>query len=246
MAGGACHRSCSPDVTEADRPLPILSERYRGPADLPQRIPVFPLRGAILLPRATLPLNVFEPRYLQMVEDAMSTSRVLAIVQPADGEEESPAGKSAGLRRIGCVGRITSYQEPGDGRLLMTLTGIARCTLLDEVETAKPYRIWAMSWERFAGDFVAGAGEADVDRQGLMKALKTYLEARNLKADWSAISQSSSETLVNSLAIASPYGPEEKQALLEAASLKARAEVLVALAEMELAAGAGGSGTTLQ
>jgi Lon protease-like protein len=111
----------------------------------------------------------------------------------------------------------------------------------------KAYRICTVSYEKFAGDLVAGAGENDVDRQGLLKALKTYLDARNLKADWSAVSKSSNESLVNSLSLASPYGPEEKQALLEASSLKARAEMLVALAEMELAAaGAGGSGTTLQ
>jgi Lon protease-like protein len=209
---------------------------------------VFPLRRAILLPRATLPLNVFEPRYLAMLDDVMAGARVLAIVQPTGGteEDESPAGRAVDLRRVGCVGRVTSYQETGDGRLIIALTGIARCALLTEVDADTPYRVWQASSEPFAGDFTAGRGEDEVDRQGLLKALKTYLEARNLKADWSAISQSSTETLVNSLAIASPYGPEEKQALLEAPTLKARAEALVALAEMELAAGAGGTGTTLQ
>jgi Lon protease-like protein len=214
---------------------------------LPQRIPVFPLRRAILLPRATLPLNVFEPRYLQMLEDTMATSRVLAIVQPDGGEGESPEGKSSGLRRVGCAGRVTSYEELPDGRLLITLTGIARCTFVKEVEIAKPYRICTVSYDRFLGDFEAGAGEDEVDRQGLLRALKCYLEARNLRIDWSAVSKSSNEALVNSLSIVSPYGPEEKQALLEAPDLKTRAEMLVALAEMELAAGAGGgSGTTMQ
>lgn len=212
---------------------------------------MFPLRGAILLPRAQLPLNVFEPRYLQMVEDVMCTARVLGMVQPEGGDpeggdEEQPIGRTAPLRRIGCAGRITGYQELEDGRLHVTLTGIARFTLLDEVPLEKSYRICTVSHERFAGDFVAGAGEDDVDRQGLLKALKTYLEARNLRADWSAVSKSSNETLVNSLSIVSPYGAEEKQALLEAPDLKSRAEMLVALAEMELAAGAGGSGSTLQ
>ena len=223
-----------------------FSERYQGPADLPQRMPVFPLRGAILLPRATLPLNIFEPRYLEMMEDVMSTSRVLGMVQPEGGEEESPAGKIVPLRRIGCADAITGYQELDDGRLLITLTGIARFALVDEVPLDKPYRICTVSYDAFLGDFAAGAGEDAVDRQGLLKALKTYLEARNLRADWSAVSKSSNETLVNSLAIASPFGPEEKQALLEADDLKTRAEMLVALAEMELAAGAGGSGSTLQ
>ena len=228
--------------------VPKFSERYQGPANLPQRIPMFPLRGAILLPRATLPLNIFEPRYLQMVDDVMSTSRVLGLVQPDGGDEgESPAGRTVPLRRIGCAGRITGYQELDDGRLLVTLTGIARFTLVDEVPLAKPYRICTVSYETFLGDFVAGAGEDEVDRQGLLKALKTYLEARDLKADWPAVAKSSNETLVNALAVVSPFGPEEKQALLEAADLKTRTEILVALAEMELAANAGGgTGSTLQ
>jgi Lon protease-like protein len=214
---------------------------------LPQRIPFFPLRGAILLPRSGLPLNVFEPRYLAMIEDVMSGLRVLGIVQPASGDsDESPLSKSAPLRRVGCVGRVTAYQELDDGRLGIGLTGIARCTLESEVPSPKPYRTFTVDFERFVGDFAAGSGEDDVDRQGLLAALKSYLEARHQHADWSAISKSSSESLVNMLAIASPYGPEEKQALLEAPTLKARAEALIALSEMELAAGAGGSGTTLQ
>jgi uncharacterized protein len=224
-----------------------ISERYRGPADLPQRIPVFPLARAILLPRATLPLNIFESRYLQMLEDVMATSRVLGMVQPEGVDDEEPVARTAPLRRVGCAGRVTGYQELDDGRLLITLTGIARFVLVDEVPFAKPYRICTVSFERFLGDFAAGASEDAVDRQGLLRALKAYLEARNLKADWSAVSKSSNETLVNSLSIASPYGPEEKQALLEAPDLKSRAEMLVALAEMELAAaGSGGSGSTLQ
>ena len=227
--------------------MSTFAERYRGPADLPQRVPFFPLRGAILLPRAGLPLNVFEPRYLALIEDVMSGSRVLGIVQPASGDsDESPAGKSADLRRVGCVGRVTAYQELDDGRLAIALTGIARCTLEGEVASPKPYRIFTVGFERFLEDFVTGSGEDDVDRQSLLSALKTYLEARHQRADWSAISKASSESLVNMLAVASPYGPVEKQALLEAPTLKARAETLIALAQMELAAGAGGSGSTLQ
>jgi Lon protease-like protein len=224
-----------------------MSERYRGPADVPQRIPVFPLSRAILLPRATLPLNVFEPRYLQMVEDVMSTSRVLGMVQPAGSEEEdSPVARTAPLRRIGCAGRITSYQELDDGRFLISLSGIARFELVDEVELAKPYRVCTVSYERFVGDFTPGAGEDLVDRERLLEALRAYLQARSLKADWAAVAKTSTETLVNSLAMVNPYGPEEKQALLEAADLKSRAEMLVALAEMEIAAGSREPGSTLQ
>ena len=245
MAGAAFRQSSFPESWT--HTLPTLAERYRGPADLPQRIPVFPLRRAILLPRAGLPLNVFEPRYLAMIEDVMSGSRVLGIVQPASGDDdESPAGKSTDLRQVGCAGRVTAYQELDDGRIAIGLTGIARCTLADEVTSSKPYRIFTVGFDRFAQDFIAGSGEDDVDRQALLAALKTYLEARHQRADWSAISKSSSESLVNMLAIASPYGPMEKQALLEAPTLKVRAETLIALAEMELAAGTGGSGTTLQ
>jgi Lon protease-like protein len=223
-----------------------MSELYRGPADVPQRIPVFPLSRAILLPRATLPLQIFEPRYLQMVDDVMSTSRVLGMIQPTGGEEESPVSRTAPLRRIGCAGRITSYEELDDGRLLISLSGIARFEVTEEVELAKPYRICTVSYERFLGDFAAGAGEEEVDRERLMSALKAYLQARDLKADWGAIAKTSTETLVNSLALVSPYGSEEKQALLEAADLKTRAETLVALAEMEMAAGNRGPGSTLQ
>jgi Lon protease-like protein len=222
-------------------------QRYRGPADLPQRIPVFPLRRAILLPRVILPLNIFEPRYLRMVEDVMSTSRVLGMVQPGGSDdEESPAGAVVPLRRVGCAGRITAYEELADGRLLITLTGIARFTMVEEVALKKPYRICTVSYDAFLSDFAIGEGEDAVDRRGLLTTLRTYVKAHDLDADWDAIGDSSNEELVNMLAVISPFGPEEKQALLEAANLKGRAEMLVALAEMELASRAGGSGSVLQ
>jgi Lon protease-like protein len=209
-------------------------------------MPIFPLQRAILLPRANVPLNVFEPRYLEMLQAVLSSSRVLGIVQPQACEEESPAGKSFALRPVGCAGRVTAYQELDDGRLIITITGIARCALREEVVTPKPYRIWAVSYEPFASDFVPGAGEDEVDRERMVSVLKRYLDARNLSADWPAILRASNERLINALAIASPFGPEEKQALLEAPDLKARAEVLVALAEMELAGDVVDSGSTIQ
>lgn len=223
-----------------------IIDKYRRPADLPPRIPVFPLRGAILLPRSTLPLSVFEPRYLAMLDDVMSGDRVLGVVQPqATGEAapESPAGKTIGLKRIGGVGRVTSYQELDDGRLLITLTGIARFEAIDEAVAAKPYRIMSVSYDRFAADFSEGHGEDHVDRATLLRVLKAYLDANRLSADWNSITRASNEILVNALSVMSPYGPEEKQALLEAADLKSRAEVLVALAEMELASSADSGGT---
>ena len=226
------------------------TDRYRRPADLPPRIPLFPLRGAILLPRATLPLNVFEPRYLEMLDDVMSGDRLIGIVQPdQDGgpedDEESPLDQEVGLRNVGCVGRVTSYQEVEDERLLITLTGIMRYDIIDEAETELPYRVASVSYDRYAADLNEGLGEDQVDRANLLRVLRSYLDANRLEADWSAIQRASSEFLINALCVMCPYGPEEKQALLEAEDLKRRADVLVALAEMELAS-SGGNGNTLQ
>ncbi len=225
-----------------------LTERYRRPADLPPRIPIFPLRGAILLPRATLPLNIFEPRYLEMIDHAMSGARIIGILQPVvsgDDDQESPADKSAALRSVGCAGRVTSYQELDDGHLIITLTGITRFQCVGEAESELPYRIMSVSYDKFASDLTEGLGEEMVDRQNLLRVLRTYLDANRLKTDWSTIQRASNEFLINALSVMCPYGPEEKQALLEAKDLRSRAEVLVALAEIDLASN-GSSGTTLQ
>ena len=223
-----------------------FADRYRRPADLPSRLPLFPLRGAILLPGSTLPLNIFEPRYLELIDDVMSGSRMMGIVQPAgSGAEESPVGKATPLRRIGGAGRVTSYQEQDDGRIAIALTGISRFEIVGEAETGKQYRAATVSYDNFASDLTRGFGEEQIDRPRLMQALRTYLAENDLKTDWSLIERASSEFLVNALCLMCPYGPEEKQALLEAGDLKTRAEVLVALAEME-SAQRGGSGGTLQ
>jgi Lon protease-like protein len=210
---------------------------------------LFPLRGAILLPRATLPLNVFEPRYLEMIDNVMSGDRLIGIVQPLQDansdDEESPLGRSVELRNVGCVGRVTSYQEVEDERLIITLTGIARYEILDEAVTDRPYRVASVSYDRFASDLSEGLGEDQVDGTNLLRVLRSYLDANRLDADWAAIQRASSEFLINALCVMCPYGPEEKQALLEAEDLKRRADVLVALAEMELAS-SGSSGSTLQ
>jgi uncharacterized protein len=224
------------------------TDRYRRPADLPPRIPVFPLRGAILLPRATLPLNVFEPRYLEMLDAVMSGDRLIGIVQPATGDggedDESPPGP-VGLRNVGCVGRVTSYQEVDHARRMITLTGVMRYDILDEALTDLPFRVMSVSYDRYASDLNEGLGEEQVDCPNLLRVLRSYLDANKLEADWAAIQRASSEFLINALCVMCPYGPEEKQALLEAEDLKCRADVLVALAEMELAS-SGSSGTTLQ
>lgn len=221
------------------------TDHYRRPGDLPQQIPLFPLRGAILLPRATLPLNVFEPRYLAMLDDVLSGRRIIGIVQPAEGSGESPQGKDSKLRNIGCAGRVTAYQELDDGRLLITLTGIARFSIVRQTQTPEPYRVATVSYDRFATDMEEGAGEERVNREKLTRVLTAWLERNNLSTDWEAIERASSEHLINALCVLSPYGPEEKQALLEAQDLKERADVLIALAEMELAS-TGGPGGTLQ
>lgn len=224
------------------------TDRYRRPADLPPRIPVFPLRGAILLPRATLPLNVFEPRYLVMLDDVMAGDRLIGIIQPAVDEaveyEESP-GSAVELRNVGCVGRVTSYQEVDHARRMITLTGVTRYDVLDEAVTDLPYRVMSVSYDRYASDLSEGLGEEQVDRTNLLRVLRSYLDANRLEADWGAIQRASSEFLINALCVMCPYGPEEKQALLEAQDLRRRADVLVALAEMELAS-SGSSGSTLQ
>lgn len=224
-----------------------MTERYRQPSDLPARIPIFPLRGAILLPRASLPLNIFEPRYLQMIDDVMSGDRVIGVIQPKlpddDSDQESPEGKDFELQRIGCIGRVTTYQELEDERIMITLSGISRFEIVGESATDAPYRMVATSYDSYVTDFTIGLGEAQVDREKLLRVLKDYLDANKLSADWHNIQRASSEQLINALSVMSPFGAEEKQALLEAKSLSARSDVLVALAEMELASGVGGAGT---
>jgi Lon protease-like protein len=216
-----------------------MLRRYQAVTDLPGQISIFPLAGAILLPRASLPLNIFEQRYLQLFDDIMSGSRLVGIIQPVGegGPTGSPQERSAELREIGCAGRVTTYQEQDDGRLTIVLTGVARFRFLREVSTAYPYRSVDADFSAFAGDLEPGNGEGDVDRERLLDTLKRYLNQRNLKADWNSIARTGSEALINWLSVASPFGPGEKQALLEAPTLKERAEALMTLAEMELASG---------
>lgn len=225
-----------------------MTDQYRSADDLPHVLPIFPLRGAILLPRASLMLNVFEPRYLALLDFALAKDRLIGIVQPTAeaAEGESPPGKSFPLRQVGCAGRVTAFTESDDGHYLVTLTGIARFQLAHEAKSDEPFRLWRVDFGPYATDFRSGHGEDDVDRPRLLATLRSYLEANNLNADWDRINGASNERLVNTLSILSPYGPEEKQALLEAPNLKARAEALVALAEMELASPDDGSGTSLQ
>jgi Lon protease-like protein len=218
---------------------------YAGPDDLPAAIPIFPLTGALLLPRGQLPLNIFEPRYLAMVDDALAGHRVIGMVQPRFDTGALRPGPEPELCTVGCAGRLTGFSETGDGRYLITLTGIARFRILSEIPSERPFRLARISAEEFATDFQARAGEEDVDRPGLLKAFKTYLEANNLEADWDSVNRASTESLVNALSMMSPFGPPEKQALLEAPDLKTRADTLVAIAEIA-ARSSGGDSSSLQ
>jgi Lon protease-like protein len=224
------------------------AQRYRSIDDLPPQIPVFPLRGCILLPRTLLPLNIFEPRYLAMLEDAIRGSRMIGMVQPVGdgGGTGSPLDRAAPLRSGGCAGRVTAFQELDDGRLTITLSGIARFILAGEEPTETAYRVFSVDYSSYPGDLERGHGEDEVDRDKVLDTLRRYLASRGLAADWSAIRKSSSEQLINSLAVASPFGCEEKQALLEARDLRQRAETLMTLAEMEIAGGGSDAGSTVQ
>ncbi len=207
---------------------------YRGPADLPEVISVFPLPGALLLPRGQMPLNIFEPRYLALVDDALRDGhRLIGMIQPDPahpGTEDHPS-----LYKIGCAGRITQLAETGDNRYLLQLTGVARFRIVEELTVATDYRQCRVDFVPFADDFVARKGEEAVDRKAVLVALSDFLKANDLKADWAGIETASNEALVNALAMMSPYDPAEKQAMLEAPDLKTRAEILVAVTEIALA-----------
>ncbi|PVB61248.1 LON peptidase substrate-binding domain-containing protein [Labrenzia sp. 011] len=219
---------------------------YETIADLPPILPVFPLPGALLLPRTQLPLNIFEQRYIDMVDAALAGNRLIGMVQPSpdhdtDDDEDNPA-----LANVGCVGRLTSFQETGDGRYLITLQGITRFALGKELGSYSGFRQVECDFAPFAHDLKCGEGEEDVDRHGLLKTLRAYLDANNLEADWRSVSEAETEVLVNALCMMCPYGPQEKQALLEARDLKTRAETLIAITEMDLARSQNDGGTTLQ
>ncbi|WP_377842787.1 LON peptidase substrate-binding domain-containing protein [Bosea sp. UC22_33] len=217
---------------------------YEGAKDCPAAIPLFPLGGALLLPRGQMPLNIFEPRYLAMIDDALKGDRVIGIIQPEPENGRQP--EIPPLLKVGCLGRLTQFSETGDGRYIITLTGISRFRLLDELAVTTPYRQGRVSYDSFAADFVARTGEEEVDRKGLLKALRDFAKANDLKIDWKGVNEAPNEALVNALSMMCPFGPREKQALLEASTLKDRAEVLVAITEIELARGGGDPDTTLQ
>jgi Lon protease-like protein len=223
-----------------------MNAAYHGPDDLPYVIPVFPLAGALLLPRGQMPLNIFEPRYLAMIDDALrSGHRLIGMIQP-DPAHPGKDQNRPHLFQIGCLGRLTQFAESGDGRYLIQLTGVSRFRIEEELPVETPYRQCRVIYQPFADDFKARKGEDEVDRKALLRALTSFLKANNLKADWDGIENAPNEALVNALAMMSPYDSAEKQAMLEAPDLKTRAEILIAVTEIELAKSKTSGETPLQ
>ena len=196
-------------------------------AVLPAILPIFPLTGVLLLPRGQLPLNIFEPRYLAMTRDAMEGERLIGMVQPSDPpiRELNPS-----VYQTGCAGRVTSFSETEDGRLLITLTGVSRFRIKEELPLFSGYRRVVADWQDFAADRDAGA--AGFDRSRLTEGLRHFFIQRQVEANWEAINKAPGETLVTSIAMMCPFAPNEKQALLEAPTLDERARLLSALIEM--------------
>jgi uncharacterized protein len=219
-----------------------LPRGYRKPSDLPVAIPVFPLGGALLFPRAVLPLNIFEPRYLSMVDAALVGHRLIGMIQPAG--IVSPVGPgtddTGDLSEVGCAGRITGFQETDDGRYLIALTGVTRFRVKEEIKQSTPYRIVRADWEAFADDLNPRGGVDDSVRSKLLAALHAYLETSGLKADWGAVDEAPVDTLINSLSAGCPFTNPEKQALLEARTLEERCAALITLLQMERPGQGGG------
>lgn len=204
--------------------------------DLPDTLPIFPLPGAVLLPRSRLPLHLFEPQYLQMFEDTLKTSgRLIGMVQP----NEAPGRDGHGLHHIGCAGRVSQFSETEDGRYLITLSGISRFRVVSEIEGFTPYRRCEVSWDGFTQDLAKSEVDPGFDRKRFMDVLGRYFEARALSADWETLKDAEDELLINSLSMMLDFEPEDKQALLEAPCLSTRRETLVTLIEFALRGGAG-------
>jgi len=208
-------------------------------ADLPESLPIFPLPGALLLPRARLPLNIFEPRYLAMLDDTLKTPhRLIGMIQPIVMPEGKAEGRSAGrLHQIGCAGRLTALQETEDGRYLITLSGVSRFRMVEQLDGFAPYRRATVDWTSFERDLGRTEADEGFDRPAFLKVLARFFETAQLSSDWDSLKEAEAELLINSLSILCPFDPEEKQALLEAPTLANRRETLVTLMEFALHSG---------
>ncbi len=210
-----------------------MNGQYASIDELPRVLRLFPLTGALLLPRGELPLNIFEPRYLAMIDSAIASDRLIGMIQPLAGaHSEEPR-----LYEIGCAGRLTHFSETGDGRYIITLSGVTRFKILAEEEPSAPFRTARVAFDDYAHDLEPGAGEDNVDRGRMTEMLRKFAQASKLEIDWASIDAAPTETLVNALAMMCPFGAREKQSLLEAIDLKTRAEVLIGLAQFDLAQG---------
>jgi Lon protease-like protein len=208
-----------------------MSDRER--AALPDTLPIFPLTGVLLLPRGRLPLNIFEPRYLAMTRDALGGERLIGMVQPNEPQQDNRGGGAMNppVYPVGCAGRITSFSETDDGRYLVTLTGVSRFRIRDELPLLSGYRRVLAEWQPFAHDIDTPSG-TEFDRDRFIRGLKGFFTQRQISADWEAIEKAAGEHLINSIAMLCPFAPSEKQALLEAPDLDERARLLIALVEM--------------
>jgi Lon protease-like protein len=212
----------------------MAASTERSAAALPNVLPIFPLTGVLLLPRGRLPLNIFEPRYLAMTRDALGGERLIGMIQPNQPQDDNRGRGSAAnppVYRTGCAGRITAFTEADDGRYLITLTGVSRFRVAEELPLLSGYRRIVPDWAAFARDLEADE-PADFDRERLARGLRAFFSQQGLKADWEAIEKAPIEHLVTSIAMMCPFPPSEKQALLEAADLGERARLLATLVEM--------------
>jgi Lon protease-like protein len=205
-----------------------MARHYHSYSDLPGSLPLFPLTGALLLPHGQLPLNIFEPRYLEMVDYALTGDRLIGMIQPTESED---AVLRPRLSQVGCAGKIVAFRESEDNRYMITLSGICRYRLTGEMETTTAWRAGFCDFRPFAGDLVQ-QGEEQIPRERLLAALKTYLSSRDMKADWKSVLTAPGEALINALAMMCPFDPVEKQALLEAPSFQERTSTLMTLLEM--------------
>lgn len=201
-------------------------------ADLPRIIPVFPLPGVLLLPQGRLPLNIFEPRYVQMVRDAAKSDGMIGMIQTS---EPLDARREPKLYRTGCLGRIISSKDMDDGRILITLSGLCRFDVMEELAHLTPYRQVVADYTRFQDDCDATADHSAVNRPQFVERVKAYLASRGLSSDWKTVEQVPDDALVNSLAMICPYDPAEKQALLEAETVGRRADIMIAIMDFALA-----------
>ncbi|MFV0280047.1 MAG: LON peptidase substrate-binding domain-containing protein [Rhodoblastus sp.] len=209
-----------------------MNRPYLGIAELPRELPVFPLAGCLLLPQANLPLNIFEPRYLAMVDVALAGRRLIGMIQPLPDAVNDAKPE---LCAVGCAGRITQFAETGNGRYFITLEGVCRFRIGAEMERDTPFRVFNLDYADFSLDLSQTEDAHAIDRDAVLSALRIYAKRNEINVDWEAIAKLSDKVLVDSLCMMSPFGIMEKQALLEARDLRARAAALVAIAEMDLA-----------